>query len=122
MLDEDATGVTDPTPPDQDIVAVDAALDGLAGITDASLTNPLNAGWSVQPVLADQLPACDYEDIEDKEDFNVWDRKRYDDYSQDRLLNGTSHKTACKKLGISHDSELGEALERVYKKEIRGNN
>jgi hypothetical protein len=57
----------------------------------------------------------DYEDVKKKEDFDVWRRKKYDEYAVERAINKLSHKKACKKIGVESDSDLGEAFERVFK-------
>lgn len=59
----------------------------------------------------------DLDDVEKKEDFDNWRRKKYDDYVVEREINGKSHKEACKRIGVDPDSDLGKALKRVYKKE-----
>lgn len=53
-------------------------------------------------------------DIKKKEDFDVWRRKKYDDYAVERDLNNKSHEAACKAIGVDPNSDLGKALRRVY--------
>ena len=60
-------------------------------------------------------------DVEDKQDFNKSKQELYDDYNRSRKM-GESHKNACKKHRVDPKSDLGEALKRVYEKEIRHQN
>ncbi len=90
---------------------------------DAELQNTLSSetkeklDGAVGDVSSETSNTADLEDIEDKEDFDVWQRKKYDDYTVERAINGKSHEKACKSIGVDPDSELGEALKRVYTKE-----
>ncbi len=56
----------------------------------------------------------DYEEVKERDDFDVWRRKKYDDYSVERSLNNKTHMEACKKVGVDPDSDLGKAMRRVY--------
>jgi len=71
--------------------------------------------WNTfQAVGVEAKVIASLDNIKKKEDFDVWRRKKYDDYTVEREINKKSHEAACKAIGVDPESDFGKALKRVY--------